>query len=185
MALLPVDGVEAQPLLVHVQRLIEALDYLGSPLADGPQRLESLKKIDDPKRVVHEIQKMLDPLCLFGVDISAESRVKVVTGPAKPQLVEKGWRQFLVKIRNRAGVTAALRATSPQAESLHDSAPEQIRDRWLDLQMFDDRPLTRTLTVLLSNTGSCNSTAGMREHGRRFWLSTWGRELRIWVSETT
>ena len=45
------------------------------------------------------IQAALDPYCLVGININPESRVKVVPGPAKPELVRGDWRQFLVKPR--------------------------------------------------------------------------------------
>ena len=53
--------------------------------------------------------------------INPESRVKVQVGPAQKSLVEQGWRIFLVKVHNEAGVTAPLRCSSPNAEPLHDS----------------------------------------------------------------
>ncbi len=64
---------------------------------------------DDSAAAVEKIQEVLDPLCLAGVSVNPESRVKVQTGPAAKELVEQGWRVFLVKVHNEAGVTAALR----------------------------------------------------------------------------
>src|SRR2546430_9075971 len=46
---------------------------------------------------VEMIQQTLDPLCLMGVTINPESRVKVAMGPAAAELMENGWRQFLVR----------------------------------------------------------------------------------------
>lgn len=48
-------------------------------------------------------------------DINPESRVKVLPGAAKAELVEAGTRIFLVKVMNKAGVTAQLVAESPNA----------------------------------------------------------------------
>ena len=55
-------------------------------------------------------QEILDRRCLFFVNINPEMRVKVAAGPAKPELVEQGWRLFLVKVQNEAGATAVLHA---------------------------------------------------------------------------
>jgi hypothetical protein len=74
--------------------------------------------------------------------------VKVARGPARPALVEHGWRPFLVKVRNEAGTTAALRATSAQACPRAGAPAGELAHRWLDLLMFDDPPLSRTLSGL-------------------------------------
>src|SRR6187549_1562604 len=113
-----VDEVEWQPTAASIRRLIEALDYQGSPLASEDRKaLEGLLNSggDD---AAEKAQKILDPYALIGIQINPESRVKVSHGPAKPVLVEQGWRTFLVKVHNQSGVTAELRATSPNAQSL-------------------------------------------------------------------
>ena len=56
---------------------------------------------------------MLDPYCLVGVTINPESRVSVVEGPADKELVQQGWRTYLVKVSNQAGITPTLRPESP------------------------------------------------------------------------
>jgi hypothetical protein len=142
-----VVDAEPQPLLVHVKRLREALTYLGSPLsADASKKLDRAAKAKDQLEVLALVQEALDSRCLFGVTINPESRVKVVPGPAKPTLVQQGWRQFLIKVHNQAGVTAQLKASSPQAASMHNSPKEQLADRWLGLRMFDGRPLNKALS---------------------------------------
>ena len=95
-----------------------------------------------------KIQTILDPLCLFGVQINPEMRVKVARGEAKPELVEQGWRQFLVKVQNESGTTAPLRAESPNAKKLAGSLLEDVLNRWLDLMMFDSQPLKPALSGL-------------------------------------
>jgi len=69
---------------------------------------------------LEHVQQILDRYCLAGVTINPESRVKIAQGPAKPELVEQGWRLFLVKVQNEAGVTAELQAVSPNAKSLFE-----------------------------------------------------------------
>ncbi len=140
-----VKDVESQPFTAQVKRLMEACDFLGSPLrTEDKQALEGALKDGDAAK----IQGVLDRYCLFGVQINPEMRVKVAPGEAKPELVEQGWRQFLVKVQNESGATAALRATSPNAQRLHNSPQAEVADRWLDLQMHDKQPLTKSLSGL-------------------------------------
>jgi hypothetical protein len=161
-----VTGVELQPLTAQVTRLIEALDFLGAPLSPAErQALTAASSSADPALAVSEIQKVLDPHCLVGLNINPEMRVKVAQGPARPELVERGWRTFLVKVRNEAGATSELRAVSPQGQSVSDSPsrktasdkfyrdghskenppPDQL---WLDLEMFNKQPLKKELSGL-------------------------------------
>jgi hypothetical protein len=154
----PVAAVEAQPLVAQVKRVAQALDTLGAPLsADQRKRLDSA--LNAAKDVVAEVEKILDPLCLATIDINPEGRVKATAGPAARELVEQGWRVFLVKVRNEAGATPMLHATSPNAASIHqawdnDKTPKHtissadVRDRWLDLQMYDAAPMNERLSGL-------------------------------------
>src|SRR5437868_2238713 len=92
-----VTDVAAQPLWAQVQRVVEAMDYLGHPLSDATKTaLEKAGKTQNDAALVRGVQAALDPYCLLAVQINPESRVKVSAGPAKPELVENGWRQFLV-----------------------------------------------------------------------------------------
>jgi hypothetical protein len=143
LAALPiVDNVELQPLASQAKRILEASDYLGSPIAKEDRA--AIEKAGSAQ----DIQRALDKYCLFGVHINPEMRVKVAQGEAKPALVEQGWRQFLVKVNNESGTTAALKAESPNAQRLHNSPREDVANRWLDMQMFDSQPLTKTLSGL-------------------------------------
>jgi len=142
-----VEGEQAQPLAVHVERLTEALNYLGSPLSEETLRDLRLALLEEREvDVVAGVQQALDPYCLVSVSINPESQVKVTLGPATPELAEQGWRIFLVKVTNAAGATSRLNVSSPQAQALPGAAPEQIRDRWLELDLFENRPLQRDLS---------------------------------------
>ena len=111
-----VQKVDVQPLLVQVKHLQEALDYLGEPLpSSGAQNLKTASKTKGAAKVTRIVQEALDPFTLAVVTINPESRVKVSPGSAKPELAEHGWRNFLVKVVNEAGVTAPLRSSSPSA----------------------------------------------------------------------
>ena len=145
-----VAAVPLQPLVAQVTRLIAAAEYLGAPLPPDHQReLEAAFKMTDEASAAMSIQRVLDCHCLVGVEVNPQMRVKVAPGPARAELVEHGWRQFLVKVHNQAGTTAVLRGISSQARRLAGAMPDELRHLWLDLQMFESQPLTRTLSGLV------------------------------------
>ncbi len=175
-----VSGVEPQPLLAHALRLSEALTFLGSSLPkEHEQELREL--LDQPltENTSTAIQRILDQYCLAIVDINPEARVKVSRGPANAQLMQHGWTSFLVKVKNDAGVTAKLQAESSHAQpALHVStfAPRakkenllsagQVANRFLEIQMFDGRPLSPNLSGLELEYGVVqiySKDAGKRE----------------------
>ena len=109
---------DLQPLMAEVRRLVEAMEYLGEPFAEADRaRLDAAANMGDEARAVAEIQRVLDPKCLLVVRINPESRVSTERGAAPARLVEHGWRAFLMKVRNEAGVTGALDAESPAGEA--------------------------------------------------------------------
>ncbi len=128
-----VENVELQPLASQALRLIEAMEYLGSPFRredqEQPRKAAELQDVKDSQEAVVRIQKILDRYVLIAVRIDAESRVKVDRGPARAELMEQGWRPYLVKVNNQAPVTAELRVESPNAapvyrRSTNSSSPE-------------------------------------------------------------
>src|SRR5258706_6022597 len=61
-----VKGVEWQPLAAQVERVFEALDYLGSPVnSEIKTEFEQLQQGKGDEAAVERVQKMLDPLCLL------------------------------------------------------------------------------------------------------------------------
>jgi hypothetical protein len=110
---------DAQPLLAQAIRLDQALSGLGSVLSStDSRRLQALQKRAPGHDVVREIQEILDPYCFALVEINPEARVKVVKGPAAADLIQNGWKTFLVKVQNQAAVNSVLEADSPNAEPL-------------------------------------------------------------------
>ena len=144
-----VHDVALQPLKAQIQRLVQAKDYLGEPFSPQvKKRLNQALGQADTTVAISEVQQILDAQCLLDIHINPESRVKVNAGPAKRELVEQGWRNFLVKVRNQAGVTAELRASSPNSGPHAGSPQSQIVDRWLGLAVHNAQPLTKTLSGL-------------------------------------
>ena len=153
-------AVQRQPLVAQVGRLVDALAYLGEPLSDGDrQRLEAAANVSDHARAIEEIQRILDPHCLLTIRINPESRISVDRAAAPARLVEHGWRAYLVKVRNEAGVTGVLSPESPQARPVYRRgtglamAPQSVRpaditDRWLDLDTYGQKPMEPGLSGL-------------------------------------
>ncbi|WP_395750652.1 CehA/McbA family metallohydrolase [Prosthecobacter sp.] len=154
--------VPPQPFFAATQRLIDATAFLGSPFT--PAELSTLHACIQAHDVasIAKAQAVLDSHTLFHVTITPEQRVKVERGTAKPTLDESGWRQYLVRVENEAGVTAKLAATSPQAREVYvkgsppvaphaqprDPGQPPLAARWLDMHMFDSPPLQPTLSGL-------------------------------------
>jgi hypothetical protein len=145
-----VTAVDYQPLAAQVTRVLDSLDMLGDPLpaADTAELRRLVDGARDPKQAVADIQKLLDRHCLVGVNINPESRVKVQQGPARPELAEQGWRTFLVKVHNEAGVTAVLAVSSPNAGQLANSPFPAVQRRFLDIQTFTKQPMRPHLSGL-------------------------------------
>ncbi len=182
-ALPVVTTVELQPLAAQVERVIEALDMLGQPLPGSVKdRIARARRSTDSAAAVREIQQALDEHCLVGIAINPESRVKAAQGPAAASLMQHGWRVFLVKVQNEAGVTAELRAASPNAAPLYrrsTGSPEPKRTiplsevpvRWMDVAVFRERPMKPALSGL--DVEYCllqiySRDAGLREAKIRF-----------------
>lgn len=158
-----ITGVEPQPLLSQSLRLKDALSFLGSSLSKQDQmRLQQLQDKPLNAKTVEAIQYILDPYCLAMVNINPEARVKVARGVAQAKLMQNGWTSFLVKVHNEAGVTAQLKAESPNAApALHVStfmhramqknllSEGQVANRFLEVQMYQNRPLLTNLSGLL------------------------------------
>lgn len=153
-------SVPLQPFAQQVRRLEDALSYIGQPLpiADHAAINRALA-ITDEAQAAAKLQEILDQHVLVEVDINAESRVKVRQGKAKPELVEKGTRMFLVKVSNGAGVTAPLVVESPNSgptslrsrgekEPAMELTREHVKERWANLEMYQDPPMAARLSGL-------------------------------------
>ncbi|MFO0363547.1 MAG: CehA/McbA family metallohydrolase, partial [Acidobacteriota bacterium] len=137
---LPVIGsVERQPLAAQVERVVQALELAGEPFAErGALAGASVEKI----------QEILDKHCLVGLEINPEARVKVQQGPAKAELLEQGWRSFLVKVHNQAGLTAAVGVDSPNAGPMQNQNANTGNRRWMEIQSYTRQPLKVHLSGL-------------------------------------
>ena len=152
--------VALQPLAQQVRQVQEALSFLGQPLlAADAQRINVAMGRPDEAAAVAELEHILDQYALVMVTINAESRVKVEVGSAKPELEQEGTRLFLVKVVNGAGVTAKLQVQSensgtvyiPSDRSAEPSmklTPEETKQRWADISLYDKNPISERLSGL-------------------------------------
>ncbi len=161
-----VTKVDLQPLAAQARRLADALDLLGAPLPEAERKaLSAAAEEKEEARGVAAIQEVLDRHCLAGLHVrkvpTSPSGVQldVQAGPAKPEVAEQGWRVFLVKVHNEAGLDKAeVRASSPNALPLTQRStgkPDptvvsvgEVPRRFLDLMMYNGQPLTRALSGL-------------------------------------
>lgn len=153
-------AVPLQPLAQQVRRLEDAMNYLGQPFAPADHAaINAAIAGSDAGAAVAELERILDRYALAIVDINAESRVKVEPGPAKPELVEGGTRLFLVKVVNRANVTAPLRVASPNSGNVYiqstgnpepklELTPQDAAGRWAEISIYDKPPMDRRLSGL-------------------------------------
>ncbi len=154
--------VEPQPFVFHIQQLIETMAYLGEPLLEE-DKIKITQLVENQSDVT-EIEQVLDKYTLFDVQINPESRVKATTGNAPRELLQGGWKTFLIKVQNQAGITAKLKIESEQAKRVYDGGEKiygfgnpdlgvtvtknNIRDRWLDLSLFTQNPMNTNLSGL-------------------------------------
>jgi predicted TIM-barrel fold metal-dependent hydrolase len=166
--------VEGQPLAANARRVLEALEYLGRPLAAAAAVREAG---NDARRV----QQELDPHVVFHVTLGAAGKASV--GRGTPALQQAGWTPVLVKVVNEAGSTKALEVSSPQAGPVYGGVAELsmqrqgqthllVRDkardpgRFLDVEMFRASPMTPALSGLKVEYAIAllySSEAGRRE----------------------
>ncbi len=152
--------VPLQPFTQQIRQVETALAYLGEPLPPKDQDAinQAIAKTDEDA-AISSLEQVLDKYTLAIVDINPESRVKVSRGEAKLELVEAGTRVFLVKVINKAGVTARLKAESPNAlpvyvpsdgsaEPPKKISPADLRDRWMGLDLYEKDPMSERLSGL-------------------------------------
>ena len=149
-----------QPMAQQVRRLEDALNYLGQPFpAALHDRINEAIAMEDETAAVARLQELLDRQALAVISINPESRVKVTQGDAKPVLVEKGTRLFLVKVVNEAGVTAPLEVESPNSgptylksrgekEPAMELTEQHVKDRWADISIHSGPPMAPRLSGL-------------------------------------
>jgi hypothetical protein len=167
----PVD-VEGQPLAANVGRLLQALDFLGTPLPkEKTAALEKAIKARDAQ----SIQQLLDPQVTVVVTVNPEARVKAARGPAAATLQQGGFTPLIVKVINESTVKKGLRIGSPQSGPVYGGGgggkKKGDKDRFLQVEMFTKSPMTANLSGLKAEYALAlvySSEAGKREATLQF-----------------
>ena len=95
-------AIEPQPYFAGVKRALAALTRLGAPPAAGDaQQIAALARRGDAASVA-AADAILARYTLLDVTIPADGMPQLAAGGARPELVEQGWRMFLVRIANPA-----------------------------------------------------------------------------------
>ena len=178
---LPHLAVDGQPLGANVERVIQALDYLGTPL---PPELRRDLIAAGQARDASRLQQLLDRRVLLLVHVNPETRVKVARGPAPAVLQQAGYTAVLIKVVNESSSTQPLRLGSPQAGPVYagmsrlagermqqqrlreNENVERRTDRFLEVEMFTSPPMSAGLSGLEAEYAIAliySSEAGRRE----------------------
>ena len=133
-----VEDVPKQPLTVHVNRVLEALNFIGRPIsADERARIQEAAQRPDPE-AVRTIQQILDQHALVVVEIDPQRKLTVTPATAAPEpLIKNGWTTYLVKVINRAGTTDPMDVDSPEAAMPYDFSRMQVERSVFEDQFTD------------------------------------------------
>jgi hypothetical protein len=165
-----VEDANFSELRGQVQRVLQTLEKLRAPLpAVTMAALRGLVETDSdsPEKAAKRAQELFDTNCLIGVTINPESRVKAARGPAAAALKLNQETVVLVKVQNEAGVTHALKVSSPQFRE----KGQGDEGRWLEARVHTEAPMKQNLSgqkveyVILRLTAR---EAGKREATLRF-----------------
>jgi hypothetical protein len=143
-----VTKVEPQPLLAHVGRVRDALEYLGQPLSNSAKSALEEVRDKDGEEIAFAIQKVMDPQCIATVMATDEGVTEVVSARREFPLVQQGWRIGLVKVINPKGVKGHLEITSPNARPLAGSPKGELEMRWLNILPYTAQPMHAKLSGL-------------------------------------
>ena len=157
-----ITKVDPQPLIAQAIRVSEALDFIGNALPKSvSEELIDLQASAHDTAAIKRVQELLDPYCLAYVDINPESRVKVNQGPARPELIQEGWKTYLVKVHNQANITAVLEPESPNSlpvlhgsTGAHRMKPEhaisegEIANQFVEMAIYKNRPMKANMSGL-------------------------------------
>jgi hypothetical protein len=138
-----VEEVPAAPLRAHGRHLLQAAEATKGllPAATAGALRNVLEKGEKGADPAEAVQGLLDPLCLVGITVNPESRVKAARGPAEARLRLNQDAFFLVRVFNEAGITHALAVGGPQVVAGKKPGPGQ----WLEAAVVAPQPLRPTL----------------------------------------
>lgn len=104
--------VPPQPYFAAVNRVIESLAHLGSPISatDAKQIATLTQRNDDV--AVGRAEEILRHYTLAHLSLGPDGTPQITAGDAPRQLVEQGWQMFLVRVENARNQKGSLIFTS-------------------------------------------------------------------------
>ena len=155
-----VEGVELQPLASQAKRVAQALELLGSPLSSQQQAVLE-KAIANPKadEAVRQIQQVLDPLCLAGVQHQPGEPREGRRRPGRPAADATRLARVPGEGAQRSGRDRRTAREQPQrgppAPPLGFQPGTQAADhaagsrhRWMDVSLYTKQPINKSLSGL-------------------------------------
>lgn len=102
------SAVDPQPYFANVKRALEALEKLGAPVAANDVRqIGGLARQNDAA-AVSAAEEILGRYTLATLSVGPNDATHIVAGGAPRQLIEQGWRMFLVRVENPSAKTDSL-----------------------------------------------------------------------------
>lgn len=107
-----VEHVAPQPYFAAVNRAVQALAHLGSPISTvDSEHIANLAHRKDTVAVA-EAEEILNRYTLALLSLRPDGAPQITAGNAPRQLVEQGWRMFLVRVENTRNQIGSLVFTS-------------------------------------------------------------------------
>lgn len=115
-------SIDAQPYFASVKRALDRLEKLGAPIAaEHASRISTLSTRTDAAAQM-EAEEILSRYTLAILKLESGGSLRIDQGGATRDLVEQGWKLFLVRVDNLTGKDVAIRFPGPQ-QSVAQMAP--------------------------------------------------------------
>ena len=108
-------SVEPQPYFASLRRVVQSLQSLGAPLAPVDADEIATLSAAPSQENLKEAELLLARYTLMRVHLSLDGIALTRPGEAARELVEQGWRSFLIRVENPGGLTLPLTSISDAA----------------------------------------------------------------------
>lgn len=153
--------IAPQPYFAGVNRALEALAKLGSPVAaTDVETIAALARQGD-SAAVDAAERIVNLYTLASVVIEPDRSLRVSVGGAQRSMVEQGWRLFLIRVANPRGRVANLSVTTtvksglaqygtmtPGHMSWNQEGELNLAQRSNILNTLNDAPLIEAMWVM-------------------------------------
>lgn len=152
--------MDPQPRRASLQRIVKELESAGTPVL-GSSTLALTTRQDE----LDQLEELLDALVLVEALIDTQGFATLSRGSARPVLLERGWRTFLLRVQNPHALTEHLHARANPIPGFRQApAPGEfteglglaqvpwnidridktglVYDSWLRIELGDHGPLS-------------------------------------------